>query len=192
MVDLGVSNADTEPWIFDTGPLSHFARAGWLGLLKYVAGDHPVVIPDVVHFELQDGVARYPHLASVLESTAGWIHVRTLDSDAELAAFAKYSSLLVGADGKKNVGECGVLALAETLPGVAIVDDGAARKSAQRNGVPLRGTLALLLDAIRDHGLSRETAGAVADDLLETTYRLPFGKGLFVSWAVENGLLTDD
>lgn len=188
MVDPLVATDATEPWIFDSGPLSHFAKAGWLGLLKLVAGEHPVIVPDTVHTEFLDAVGRHPHLSLVLDATASWIRISPVEGASQLVAFAKYSGLLVGNDGK-NLGECGVLALAETLPATAIIDDGAARKTASTNKVALRGTVGLLLDAVRDHGLPRDTAGAVADDLLATAYRLPFEPGLFIRWATENGHL---
>lgn len=183
--DLNASN----PWIVDSGPLSHFAKAGWLGFFKLVSAGHQVVIPDVVHQELLDGEQAHPHLRSVLDATSTWIAVRTIASSEEMVALARYSSKLVGSDGRKNLGECGVLALAETMPGVAILDDRAGRRAGTDNHIMVRGTVALILDAIREHGLPRDIAAAVADDLLETEYRLPFESGQFLRWAVENGLL---
>jgi hypothetical protein len=35
-----------EVLVFDTGPLSHFALAGWLGMLRLLVGDREAVIPD--------------------------------------------------------------------------------------------------------------------------------------------------
>jgi len=184
-----VDGDDATPWIFDTGPLSHFAKAGWLGLLKLIAGNHPVIIPDVVHNEILSGSARHPHLNLVLDATSTWITVRQITETGGVVAFAKYSSLLVGADGVSNLGECGVLALAETLPGTAIVDDRTARQAAVSQKVVHRGSVAIILNAILHHGLSREAAGAVADDILATAYRFPFEPGRFISWAIEHGYL---
>lgn len=31
-------------WVVDTGPLIHFAKVGWLGVLKMLAPGHRVVI----------------------------------------------------------------------------------------------------------------------------------------------------
>lgn len=189
MVDTQLSEPTNYPWIFDSGPLSHFAKAGWLGLLKHMAGEHPVLIPDVVHAEVMRGADRHHHLSLVLDATQSWITVRPIVESEGLIAFAKYHALLVGADGVTNVGECGVLALSETLPGTAIIDDGAARRAGTAHGVDLRGTVALLLDAVRSHGLSRDAAGAVADDILASDYRYPFEAGRFIGWAIENGHL---
>ena len=41
--------------MFDTGPLSHFARARWLNVLKIVRGDKRAVIPEAVVTELKIG-----------------------------------------------------------------------------------------------------------------------------------------
>jgi hypothetical protein len=42
-----------EVLVFDTSPLSHFAKQNWLGLLKAVVGERTAVIPDVVVDELR-------------------------------------------------------------------------------------------------------------------------------------------
>ena len=39
--------------MFDTGPLGHFARAGWLGVLKSLVSSSHVIIPVEVVSELQ-------------------------------------------------------------------------------------------------------------------------------------------
>lgn len=105
-----------------------------------------------------------------------------------LVAFARYERLLVGQVGR-NVGECGVLALAETTPNaVAVVDDRAARNAGERYKVRVRGTLGLLCDAIRSGLLTVPLVSAVADDLIQNDYRLPFNPGGFARWAEEQGL----
>jgi hypothetical protein len=39
---------DDRLYGFDSGPLSHFAEAGWLGLLREVGGDAEAWIPSTV------------------------------------------------------------------------------------------------------------------------------------------------
>jgi predicted nucleic acid-binding protein len=82
-----------------------------------------------------------------------------------------------------------VLALAATIGGSAVVDDGAARKAAADHAVPLRPTLSLLCDAIRQGLLTVSLVSALADDLLTSNYRLPFGPGGFERWAKGEGQL---
>ncbi|WP_165989841.1 hypothetical protein [Streptomyces sp. YIM 98790] len=179
----------TEPqkaYVLDTGPLSHFARAQWLGVLKIVLKDHRVLIPDVVAQELRNGAEQHHHLRCVLD--ADWIETVALETPAQLAAFAHYERHLVGADGR-NVGECGVLALAETLPSaVAVVDDRVAKEAARGRPVTLRRTLALLCDAIHIGLLTVPLVSALADDLIAGKYRLPFPPGGFAEWCAREGL----
>lgn len=111
--------------VIDTGPLSHFARAGWLGVLRLIAPDKMVLIPDTVERELRGAVAP-PWLAQVLD--ADWIVVSPVATTAELLAYSRYARRLVG-DDRRNTGECGVLALAEVHDYVAVVDDRAGVKA---------------------------------------------------------------
>ncbi|GII87281.1 hypothetical protein Ssi03_52710 [Sphaerisporangium siamense] len=174
-----------EVLVFDTGPLSHFAINNWLGPLKAVVGTRRALIPDVVVQELQTGAVRHSGVAAVL--TAPWIEKYQLCSTDELAAFGRFSALLVKKD--RNWGEAGVLALASTMGAVAIVDDRAARKAAETHKIKNRPTLALLCDAIRQGLLTPTLVSELADDLLSSEYRLPFPRGQFVTWATENGLI---
>lgn len=82
-----------EILVFDTGPLSHFARQNWLGVLKAVVGERRALIPDVVVLEPSEGAGRDSRLQEVLD--ADWIEHRQLVTDEEVAAFAKFSALLV-------------------------------------------------------------------------------------------------
>lgn len=174
-----------EILVFDTGPLSHFARQEWLGVLKAVVGDRQAIIPDVVIAELQRGATMDSRLQAVIEAT--WITRRTLDSPEEIQEFARFSALLVKGD--RNIGEAGALALAVCEGGTIVIDDGAARKAAEDHGVPLKPTLALLCEAIRGGLLTVKLVSALADDLLADSYRLPFGPGDFARWARDQGQL---
>lgn len=175
-----------QAYVLDTGPLSHFARGQWLGVLKVVLKDARVLIPDVVEAELRNGASRHSYLQAVLD--ADWIEVVALDTYDQLAAFAYYEQRLVGSDGR-NVGECGVLALSETITGaVAVLDDRVAGMAAKGRNIEIRRTLGLLCEAIRQGLLTVPLVSALADDLLENSYRLPFGPGGFARWADQEGL----
>lgn len=54
--------------VFDTGPLRHFAVQGWLGVLKFLAGDRLVIIPESVEHELRNQVRDHPVLHQVLDA----------------------------------------------------------------------------------------------------------------------------
>lgn len=80
------------------------------------------------------------------------------------------------------------MALAQTVGGIAVIDDGAGRHAAKAHGVTLRPMLVLLCEAIRSGLLTIELVEALADDLLASQYRLPFQPGGFKRWAQEQGL----
>lgn len=174
-----------EQLVFDTGPLSHFAKAGWLGPLKAIVGPREALIPDVVVRELRMGAASDGRLRTVLD--ADWLIHRELSSPEEMSAFATLSARLVVGD--RNVGECGVLALGVALGATVVVDDGTARKAAKDAGVNIKPTLSLLCDGIRDGLLTVDLVSALADDLIAGSYRLPFQPGGFRRWAAENDLV---
>lgn len=182
-------NPDPQVYVLDTGPLSIFARSQWLGALKAILHGVRVLIPDVVANELRNGAGRYSFLHAVLE--ADWIEEVPLNTPEQLAAFAAYEQRLVGSNGR-NLGECGVLALAETTPqAVAVLDDRVAFQAGRDRGVQIRRTLGLLCDAIRKGLLTVPLVSAIADDLLMNHYRLPFQPGDFARWAVQEGGLTE-
>jgi predicted nucleic acid-binding protein len=131
--------------VFDTGPLSHFAEAGWLKILEVLAGDREVLVPEVVFDEIKTATHAYPFLGQVRD--AGWIKVDRSDDVEFLVVYARYTSRL--ASGTKNLGECGVLALAEVRGHTAVVDDRVAREVGEEQGVQITGTLALMCDGIR-------------------------------------------
>lgn len=171
--------------VFDTGPLRHFALAGWLGVLKAVVGNRTAIVPDVVEEELKRQAAVNDLLRPVLD--ANWIGRRAIETDDEIERFALFSARLVR--GSFNVGEAGVLAVAASLHGTAVIDDEEGRKAAADHDVALKPTLALLCEAIRDGLLTVELVGELANDLLFTEYRLPFDPGGFERWAQSRGQL---
>lgn len=170
--------------IFDTGPLSHFAEAGWLKILQAIAGDRNVLIPDVVRDEISGATHVHPFLNQILD--ADWVKVDRSDDVELLVAHARYASRL--ASGRRNLGECGVLALAEVRRDIAVVDDRVARQVGEEYGVQVTGTLALLCEGIQQGLLTVPLVSKIADDLLATEYRLPVRPGQFESWAREQGL----
>ena len=80
----------TEPpsyRVFDTGPLSAFATADVLGVLRILCDGHIPVLLDEVAAELQDGVHLHPKLQHVLDGD--WLARRSLETDADLEAFRR-------------------------------------------------------------------------------------------------------
>lgn len=178
--------SEYQAHVFDTGPLSHFARGGWLGALKFLTGDTPSWIPEAVVRELTDGQHQYNHLGLVL--TAEWLLVDRSDDVAVLARTARYEARL--AAGGRNRGECAVLALAGVRGWTAVIDDAEARKIAREDSIRYTTTARLLCQAIKSKQMTASSCAAIADDLVRTDYRLPFRSGLeFLEWAVRQGIL---
>ncbi|CAM3686826.1 nucleotide-binding protein [Micrococcus flavus] len=171
--------------VFDTGPLRHFTLNGWLGVLKFLTGGC-IVIPESVEREIKDQQHQHAALRQILD--ADWITVDRSDDLEYLAAFARYEEHLV--DGGRNRGECGVLALGRTRGHRIVIDDNVPRVLAKNEKLDCTGTLGLLCEAIRADKLTVSLVESLADDLMASEYRLPFGPGGFRQWAAENGLLT--
>lgn len=176
---------EDEPLVFDTGPLRHFAQQGWLGVLRFVAGGRPVLIPESVEREIREQSREAHLLRGILE--ADWIHVDRSDDMAFVGAFARYEDYMVV--GTKNRGECGVLALGKVRGYEIVVDDATARTLAEGDSIRVTATLNLLCHAIRAERLTVPLVEQIADNLIQGDYYLPFVAGGFRRWAMEEGLL---
>lgn len=172
-------------WVFDTGPLRHFAMQGWLGVLGFLAGERPVYIPDSVEREINDAAEHVSAVRGALETD--WIRVYRSSNPDYVAAFAHYNDRLV-VNGK-NLGECGVLAMGEVYKCEVVIDDAVPRQIAQEKGMRVLATVPLLCEAIREKKLTTVMVEALADTLLQSDYFLPFGPGGFRQHILENGLL---
>ena len=132
--------------IFDSTCLSHFARAGRLPALESLVDPFRCIAPVEVRIEIRAGTAAIPALADVL--TAGWLESVELSETRELSAFARYKTLL-GGGSRENTGETAVLAWAGVHGDVAIIDERAASRIAQRDGITLESALSLLATQAR-------------------------------------------
>ena len=94
-------------FVFDAGPLNHFARAGLVETLHAICGEVRRAVTASVLDELAAGVPAHPSLRSVIE--AEWLdHVR-VDGLAELGVLAEYARVL-GSSRAGDVGEAATLA----------------------------------------------------------------------------------
>jgi predicted nucleic acid-binding protein len=124
-----------EPPVVNTSPLSFLAPAGLLDFLRLPA--ETVMVPTSVAAEIR---CRGPTdiTAQALQETA-WI---TCVEDPPIPPLIQAWDL--------GVGESAVLAWAYTRSGTeAIIDDLAGRRCAAALGIPVRGTLGLILTAKR-------------------------------------------
>lgn len=172
-------------YVFDSAPLSCFARATQLPILDRLTAGNERVTTRAVIDEIRDGVAGFPELQDVFD--LAWLRVESADSLDELRLFAKYARRL-GSD-LHDIGEASVLAWAEANGAIAFTDDEAAVQAGRDEGVEVRRTLAVVARGIKHSVLSGEEADRLVDELLRAGGRFPFGAGEFVRWARENGLV---
>ena len=174
-------------FVFDAGPLNHFARAGHLETLHAICSEVRRAVTASVLDELAAGVPAHPSLQDVIE--AEWLdHVR-VDSLAELGVFAEYTRVL-GSSRMGDVGEAATLAWAEVHGAVAIVDDQTARNAARNRNVSVHGSLWLVTRGMRDGHLREDEATRLVGMLLDTDARFPFGNAAdFIPWARAESLL---
>ncbi|MGP4021905.1 hypothetical protein [Actinomadura sp. 3N407] len=177
-----------DAWVFDTGPLRHFAAQGWLGVLRFLTEGRPVFIPDSVEREINAATNYVAATHAVLE--ADWINVYRSTDQRFAATFARYADRLV-ADGK-NTGECGVLTMGELYGCEIVIDDLTAYSIAEEKGLRVTASVPLLCQSIRMKKLTMAMVEALADHLLESEYHLPFGPGGFRRHVIEHGLLDYD
>jgi len=121
--------------VCDTSPLQYLHQLGLLYLLPALVGR--VVIPPAVLREIEQGKAAGIDLPDI--RSLEWLTIR---SPAQIAAMPFEHDL--------GPGETDVLMLASEISGVvAVLDDGLARREADRRGIPVIGTLGLLVNAKR-------------------------------------------
>lgn len=126
-----------ETYVLNASPIIVLAKAGFLEPVLKLPGR--IWIPSVVAREVQD-------CKDPLDPASSWL--KTADANAFLHA-EKQISEFVSAWGL-GAGESSVISLAETLPSAMVVlDDLAGRRCAKALGLPVTGTLGLLLRAKR-------------------------------------------
>ena len=119
--------------IVNSTPLIALAKANKLEILKEMY-EH-IIIPEAVYREVteKDDIA-----AQRIEAAREWIEVRKVDSNLDRRMYKA----------KLHDGEVEVMLLAQEIGADAVViDDGAARKTAEYLGLPLTGTLGVMIKA---------------------------------------------
>jgi predicted nucleic acid-binding protein len=121
--------------ICNTSPLQYLHQIGQLSILPALAGS--IIVPPSVQVELDAGIVKGLDLPTI--ENLGWVRIQSPIS-------AKAASLITDL----GPGESQVLLLALEIPGsVALLDDAMARRVAIAKGIPIKGTLGLLIDAKR-------------------------------------------
>ena len=134
--------------ISNAGPLMVLAKLNRLELLADLY--HEVQIPQEIYHEVvTQGAAR--GAADALTFRLFWQHRRWPIVEMPADALPAYQSPVL-----LHPGELAVLALAQTSPRpLVLLDDEVARTEARRLGLPVRGSLGVLVQAYRQQLLTR-------------------------------------
>jgi len=165
--------------------LSAFAEADRLDVLgSMLAGDRCYATA-IVRDEIRRGLATRPQLSAV--ENAEWLEHGDLATDAELAAFLRWTERVGSTD--HDLGEASVFAFAEIHGTVAITDDRPATRVARTYGLEVHGTLWLIAGFCTTGKLTEHAAGGLIDALRAVGLHLPCTGSQFPAWARDNGLL---
>lgn len=154
---------------FDCCVLSNFALAEALGTLERLFRNR-AVITDFVAAEILRGIqAGHPRLEGIPEAvTAGWLKQTGLTADEERRLFGSLSRSL-------GLGEASSIAVAKGRGLVFASDDRVARAEAAALGVPLTGTLGILVMATRNGAYDLRTADVYLGRMVEAGFFSPVG-----------------
>ncbi len=171
--------------VFDSAPLSCFARARQLSMLeRLTAGDDRVTTHAVLD-EIRNGIAVYPDLQGVLQLP--WLRVVSGEGLAELKLFAWYAQRLGAGD--HDIGEASVLAWAQAHGATPFTDDQAAYQAGREQGILPMRTLGLVCRGVRTGVLAEPEAAHLIGELHAGGARFPVPPGEFLAWARDRNLL---
>jgi predicted nucleic acid-binding protein len=160
--------------VLDTTVLSNFAMIGQVFLLEHLYRQHACTALMVAE-EIQRGLASgYAQLQIVLDilsplQPAGWLPVLSLEFATEQALYMELTASL-------GPGEAGCLALAIARKLTLASDDLAARRQAAQRGVPLTGTIGILIRLVREGHVPLVVANRILFQMIALDYRSPVEK----------------
>lgn len=118
--------------VVNSTPIIALCKTGHLELLKAMYGE--INIPEAVYREVS---AKNDEIKNQLDA-ASWVHIRTVTNTEDRRMYRA----------KLHSGEVEVMMLAQELEAdVVLLDDNAARKTAEYLGLPVTGTLGVLIKA---------------------------------------------
>jgi predicted nucleic acid-binding protein len=135
-----------DVWVTNSSPVITLAKAGYLELLTQLPGE--LLVPEAVALEILAGPAADPARRAV---ESGW--------GSRIAPVAVPAELI---EWGLDAGETAALALGQSRrPCTVLLDDAAARACAKALGVPLLGTLGVVLRA-KKRGLIPDAATVIS------------------------------
>jgi len=149
--------------VSNAGPLIHLAKINLLHLLKDLYQE--VAIPQEVKVETVDrGIEKgLPDAIQISNAiNEGWIKVEDIELTQEFTNMAQMAGL--------RTAEAAVIYHAYKNHGIALTDEDSARILARTLGIPIRGTLGIMLESLKRGFLSREEALKALEKLSEIMY----------------------
>jgi predicted nucleic acid-binding protein len=130
----------SEAWVVNASPLILFSRIGRLDLIERLAPT--ILVPHAVIEEVRAGQGKDPTAAAALR----WAEQCRVD-DVTLVASIEHWDL--------GAGESQVIAHCVGTPRWAVLDDRAARRCAVTHGVPVIGSLGVVLRSRKKRNIDR-------------------------------------
>jgi len=149
--------------VSNAGPIIHLAKTNLLHLLKNLYRE--VVIPKEVKIETVDrGVEKgFPDAIQIGDAiNEGWIKAEDTKLTQEFTKMAQIAGL--------KTDEAAVIYYAYQNDGMALLDEDPARILARTLGIPIRGTLGIILESLKKGFLSRVEALKALEKLSEIMY----------------------
>ena len=149
--------------LLDNTVLSNFALVGESRLLRDVLSYRAGTVAEVVS-EFETGVL----LSRVPQTDWSWLetHILTADEQSLYQIFRR----------RLSAGEAACLAVAHIRKLAVMTDDRDARQLAIQYGIPISGTIGILLEAIRKNILDLGQANRVLHEMSNFGYRSPLAK----------------
>ena len=144
---MTADDSPAHPRVLDTTVLSNFAYIDQLWVIAGLAG---ICTVPFVREELRNGVDEHPYLQSALEALDGEIPVVTISETVSNREAVVGDHL--------DPGEAQAFAVADAHDGRLLTDDGDARSFAKEQGVPVVGSVGILLAAIDAGKIDEQTA----------------------------------
>lgn len=130
----------SEAWVINASPLILFARIGRLDLIERLAP--AILIPNAVIEEVRAGQHKDPKAATALQ----WAEQYRVENVTLVASIEHWDL---------GLGESQVIAHSVGAPRWAVLDDQAARRCAVAHGIPVIGSLGVVLRSKKNRHIDR-------------------------------------
>lgn len=152
------------PILLDTTVLNNFIKVGQHSLLRQLFPTSTYITAEVYDELKAGGLAE--HIQQGVNEA--WIRLVRLESEREVTLYREYSRTL-------GSGEAASLAVAICRAWALATDDRAARAAARAAGVPLTGSVGILIIGVQAGSISRQEGNRLLQEMRRHGYHFPFG-----------------